>query len=158
MTGTPLAARIMFAARGSRSVPRLIQRVSARVRYARSADAGFTLLETIVSFIIFAFIAVSATAAIANSISTSSATKHRVAAANLAQQTIAKARADQTALKATPNTTTTDGAFTIAQTAVVPTSGATSCPVGSSIPVTVKVSWKDDSKVRSVRMDTVIAC
>ena len=128
-----------------------------RVGYA-TGDEGFTLLEVVVSFILFAIVAASATAAIANSISASNTTNNRVAATNLAQQAIAKARADHATLESSPNATTTSGNYTIAQTATIPTSGSTTCPVGSTIPFTVIVSWKDGSATRSVRMDTVIAC
>ena len=135
-----------------------LQRTSARIRYARNEDSGFTLLEVVVSFVLFAIIAASATAAIANSISTSSSTNNRVAATNLAQQTIAKDRADHATLKASPNTVTTSGRYKITQTATIPSSGGISCPVGYTIPLTVTVSWTDEHATRSVRMDTVIAC
>jgi type II secretion system protein I len=133
---------------------RLARRVWHRVRHATSNDAGFTLLETMVSFAIFAIVAAGATAAIATGITTSNTTRDRVTAASLAQAAIAKARADVTTLEAsTATTTTTSGRYTIVRKIHVPTG----CPAGQTIPVTVTVTWANGGG-RGVRMDTVIAC
>ena len=138
----------------------------ARVRAVRDGDAGFTLLEVVVSFVLFAIVALSATAAIANSVKASSATTNRVTAANIAQQVLAQARADQTALRATLGTQSAavspNPSFTAVQTTSlggsVAGTSATPCPVGDWINYTVTVSWKDHATGRSVRMDTVFAC
>lgn len=137
-----------------------------RVRALRDGDAGFTLLEVVVSFVLFGIVALSATAAVANSIKTTSATTNRVTAANIAQQVLAQARADQTALRTTLGARTTvaspNPSFTAVQSTglggTVAASGATPCPVGDWINYTVTVSWLDHSTARSVRMDTVFAC
>ena len=159
MIGSAFGARVRSAAlRATRTVRHHLQRTTDRIGYASRGDDGFTLLEVVVSFVLFAIIAASATAAIANSITVSNTTNDRVAATNLAQKAIAKARADHATLESSPNTTSTTGNYIIAQTATIPTSGSTICPVGSTIPFTVTVSWKKGSATRSVRMDTVIAC
>lgn len=57
-----------------------------------SRDAGFTVLEALVSFVLFAIMAASAVTAIVNANSSSNLSRDRVTAANLAQQDIQQAR------------------------------------------------------------------
>jgi Tfp pilus assembly protein PilV len=136
--------------------------MSARLLFRHSArptadDSGFAVLEVLVSFVLFAIVAASATVAIANSIKVSNTTNNRVTATGLAQSALTKARADTTTLEATPNSTTTMGAYTVSRTATVPVVAGVRCPAGSTMPLTVTVTWKQTGS-RLVRLDTVIAC
>jgi prepilin-type N-terminal cleavage/methylation domain-containing protein len=137
------------------------RRVRRRLDATAHDDSGFTLLEVVVSFVLFSIVAGAATMAISNGIKTSNLTRDRVAAANVAQAAIAQARADKPAVIATPTpapSTVQNGnhSYTVSQAASVPSASGTTCPVGSVMPFTVKVSWPGDT--RTVRVDTVIAC
>ena len=121
------------------------------------SDAGFTVLEMLTSFVVFAIAAASATAAIANSMKVSNSTDNRVTATGLAAAAIHQARADTTSLIADPDTTTTTGAYTVTREATVPEAAGIRCPAGETIAVTVTVTWRDGGN-REVRVDTEIAC
>lgn len=121
------------------------------------SDAGFTVLELLVSAVIFAIVGSAATLAIVNGIKTSNASNNRVTATSLAQAALSKARADTTTLMATPTATTTSGAFTVARTATIPLVNGVQCPAGQKIPITVTVTWTQGG-TRNVRLDSVIAC
>jgi prepilin-type N-terminal cleavage/methylation domain-containing protein len=146
-----------------------MQRLWHRIGYparCRPDDAGFTLIEVVVSFVIFAIVAASATAAIVNGIGSSRVTKDRVAAANVAQQEIQ--RLEATAPSDIPLGTSSTPApvgnetFTVARTitnspASTPCSQTVSAGTAHTVNVHVEVSWPN-SQGRSVQMDTVIAC
>jgi type II secretory pathway pseudopilin PulG len=72
------------------TIPR---RMARRLRAAagRSADAGFTLVEALVSFVIFAVVATSATMGIINALNASHVAQQRIDAANVAQAFISDA-------------------------------------------------------------------
>jgi type II secretory pathway pseudopilin PulG len=154
--------------------PITIQRLRARLGYA-SDDAGFTMIEAVVSFTIFVIVTAAAVLAIVGGISASNNNRDRVTAANVAQQALARAQAMPAAsLTAAPTSivTNTVGAepytvtrkidFNAAATAAAP-SPATACPTvinpGTSywIHVAVTVTWPG-SNGRSVSMDTVRSC
>jgi prepilin-type N-terminal cleavage/methylation domain-containing protein len=130
-------------------------------------DRGFTLIEVMVSFVIFAIVASAATLAVVNGISTSKATSDRVGAANVAQQELEHARAmPRASLAAAPTATSTttvgNNAFTTTRTiayapagSACPTTIATDAP--HKITVNVVVSWPG-SHGRTVQMGTVLAC
>lgn len=132
-------------------------RPAARRSSGPNEDAGFTVLEMLISFVVFAIAAASATAAIANSIKISNTTDNRVTATGLAAAAIDQARADTTSLIADPDTTTTTDAYTVTRHATVPEAGGIRCPAGQTIAVTVTVTWRDSGS-RLVRVDTDIAC
>lgn len=132
-------------------------RPAARRSDVPDRDAGFTVLEMLISFVVFAIAAASATAAIANSIKVSNTTDNRVTATGLAAAAIDQARADTTSLISNPDTTTTTGAYTVTRDATVPEAGGIRCPAGSTIAVSITVTWRDGQS-RLVRVDTDIAC
>lgn len=162
MSGTPSP---FPPAPGARTTPHRIQRLWHRIGYrarGRHADGGFTLLEVVVSFVIFAIVSTAAVLAIANGMQTSGYTSDRIQAANVAQAALQQARANPSAVIATPTPTASttsvgNNVYTVRRSATVPTAGGTSCPAGSAMPVTVVVTWSNGGG-RQVRMDTVIAC
>ena len=148
--------------------------VLARVR--QEPDAGFTLIEAIVSFTIFAIVILGAVLAIVAGQSSANSSRDRVTAANVAQQEIARAQALPTAsLTAAPTATSTStvGAepytvtrkvdFSASATASPQPAQPTACPsvitAGTAywMHVAVTVTWPG-SNGRSVQMDTVRAC
>jgi len=142
----------------------LLDRIRLRLHSAADDD-GFSLLEVVVSFVLFAIVASAATAAVGNSIRTSDTTARRVEATQVAQQDIEKARAMKPAqISATgyPITVTAgSGTFTVTRT--VSYSSGTSCPgtpvAGTQyyLNVTDVVTWPGNDG-RTVRMDTVLSC
>lgn len=82
--------------------PHLTQRLKHRfgcLRRAEGRDAGFTLIEVVVSFVLFATVIGGATTGIVNSLQAAHGTQQRADAANLAQQYVASARADTLSAK-----------------------------------------------------------
>ena len=138
--------------------PPLVQRVLHRIRYAARNDGGFTVVEVVVSLVLFVIVAAAATSAIVNALATSNTTNNRVTATGLAQQALAQARADQAAVIATHDLTSVSGPYTVTRTALVPVNvNGEVCPAGDTISVTVVVTWINGGN-RSVRLDTVMAC
>jgi prepilin-type N-terminal cleavage/methylation domain-containing protein len=132
------------------------------------SDSGFALTEVLVSMMIFAIIAAAATYAVTSGIGSSSASRSRVGAANVAQQELEQARAmPQASLVATPSATSTatvgEGAYTVTRTVGFLPADSTGCPTdvatdaAHEITVHVEVAPADGSS-RTVDMDTVIAC
>jgi prepilin-type N-terminal cleavage/methylation domain-containing protein len=78
------------------TTPRPLQRLCQRLRssVSGSADAGFTLIEVIVSFVIFAVVAGASTTAIIQALNASHQTQQRVTAAGVAQSFVAQAIAN----------------------------------------------------------------
>jgi type II secretory pathway pseudopilin PulG len=155
--------------------PVTIQRLRARLGYAPD-DAGFTLIEAIVSFAIFAIVITAAVLAIVGGISASNNNRDRVTAANVAQQALARAQALPAAsLTATPTATITNtvGAepytitraidFRSATPGAAAPATATACPAAlnpgtaSWIHIAVTVTWPG-SHGHNVAMDTVRSC
>jgi type II secretory pathway pseudopilin PulG len=133
-------------------------------------DAGFTVLEALVSFVLFAIMAGASITAIVNAMSTSNTSQDRVAAANLAQQDLQQARALQAPnypqAVAARTVTVSGQKFTVTRTL-----SSTTCPVSSdpnnpgiawqpgdatSMQVTTTVTWPGSTS--SVAMSTEIAC
>jgi prepilin-type N-terminal cleavage/methylation domain-containing protein len=143
-------------------------RYSGRHRAQGGFDAGFALTEVIVSMMIFAIIAAAATYAVTSGIGSSSASRDRVGAANVAQQQLEQARAmPRASLVATPTATSTatvgNGTYTVTRTVGYLPADSTGCPTdvatdaAHEITVHVEVAPTDDGS-RTVGLDTVIAC
>ena len=149
-----------------RSLPanRLRGRLSAR----SSSEGGFALAEIIVSMMIFAFVATAATYVVTRGIDSSSASRDRVGAANVAQQQLEQARAIPRAdLTATPTaiSTATVGTsrYTVTRTIGYLPTGSTDCPTTVASDAAHEIAVHVDVTVqganpRTVGMDTVIAC
>src|SRR5690242_112758 len=80
---------------------RLAERAITRVRSAAAedADAGFSLLEVVVSFVVFAIVASGATYGIVNALATSHSSQQRIDAANVAQSFIASTMSNTSSVK-----------------------------------------------------------
>ena len=121
------------------ATPHLIQRLKHRFGYLQRderRDAGFTVLEAVISFVLFAAVLAGATTGIVNSAQASHVSQKRVDAANVAQQRIASLRAGRSTVK--PGTMTITpisvGAetFTATQTIAFDDSSYTGCPSGAT--------------------------
>jgi type II secretory pathway pseudopilin PulG len=135
---------------------------TARARLSgRGADAGFTVLEVLVSFSLFVLLASTATYALYTSINASHVSQQRGAAAGVAQSYIAQAAANTATIApetAKPYTATVGSEqFAIVRTITFSTVGETQCTQGSSFTVNVVVNQAQTNKFLA-RSDTVIAC
>ncbi len=148
--------------RGPLTTPSLTQRVWHRLGYVardEARDAGFTLIEVIVSFIIFAVVSGAATTAIVKAIQSSHTSQQRIDAANIAQKYVTFT-GDMSAIKAGAQTPFVDSVrneqFTVKRT-ITFNGSATSCSPGASFTVHVIVAQKQ-SNAFLARTDSVVAC
>jgi prepilin-type N-terminal cleavage/methylation domain-containing protein len=148
--------------RGPRTAPHLRQRVCHRFGHAartRREDDGFTLIEVVVSFVLFAIVAGAAATGIVNSIRASHRSEQRVDAANVAQSILAAVRAKTSAAQ---NGTTTLSApvgnqnFSVQRTIAFDTTGATQCSSGATFAVTIVVSSSTGQSL--ARTDARVLC
>jgi prepilin-type N-terminal cleavage/methylation domain-containing protein len=135
-------------------------RIHRRVRATADGDGGFTLLEVIVSFVLFAIVAAGATTGIVAALNASHSSQQRVDASNLGQQDLALALAAYRSGTMPQASTYTSGVtneqFTITRTVTL-TGGATACAPGGSFTVHVEVRQKQTTTFLA-QTDTVIAC
>jgi type II secretory pathway pseudopilin PulG len=147
-----------------RSWPQRIRRRLAAG--ADTLDAGFTLMEAIVSFMIFAIVSASATYAIINALNASHMSQQRVEAAQTAQVVIADAiRQAETIPEIPPPGITlnpyvggSDAAleqFKVIEIVVYDAGG--SCTTGTMFTVNVEVYQKQSDKFLA-RSDARVAC
>lgn len=143
-------------------------------RAARAGDAGFTLMEVLVSMMIFAIISAAAVTAVISGIHGASATDRRVGTSNIAQQTIQQAQnAPRATLAASPSATSTVSAgsvkYRVTRTVTFAPTTATACPttIVSATPYAMRVlvdvvqlgsNGTTGADTRSVHMETVLAC
>lgn len=136
-----------------------------RLRRLRGDDSGFTLIEVVVSLVIFAVVAAASVTALSSATRTSNTSRDRVAAANVAQADLEQVRALQY-----PNYPTAVTAHTVTvgnRTYTVSRAITTTCPSvwtpgqPTSMQVTTTVSWNaldTATHTRTVALATEIAC
>ena len=141
------------------SLARALQR---RMALATRGDAGFTVLEVLVSFVLFAIVAAAATYGIVNALQTSHTGQERIDAANIAQSFIAQTQTDtsaiqpETARQVATSSIGTD-TFTVLRWITFSAAGATQCSPGQTFTVSVKVKLQSSGTFLA-RSDSVIAC
>ena len=133
---------------GPRTTPHLLQRVCHRIGYSvdtrirsRDDEAGFTLVEVVVSFVLFAVVAGAAATGLLRSIQASSTTEQRSDAANVAQTFIASTRANSQNAKNGVSTVAAavgKNQFSVSRTIAFDHS-ATTCSSGATFVVDVVV-------------------
>jgi prepilin-type N-terminal cleavage/methylation domain-containing protein len=143
------------------------RRIRPRLGATVADDRGFSMLEVVVSFVLFAIVAAGAATGIVSAIKASHTSQQRVNAANMAQQDIARVLAAYDAgtvpSESTYTASVTNEEFSVHRTVgYVDSSGAddtaaTTCGTGIAFKVHVVVSQTQSSKVLA-RSDTVIAC
>jgi len=137
---------------------RIVQHIRHRLLTA-DGDKGFTLLEVIVSFVLFAIVASSATYAIVSALNASHGSQQHIDGANVAQTFIADQQQNaQSATNGsktyTPSVKNED--FVVTRT-ITFFAGGTACNPGGSYRVNVTVNQKQTNKFLA-RSDTVITC
>jgi type II secretory pathway pseudopilin PulG len=144
-------------------------RLAARLATLRGAqrDAGFTVLEALVSFVVFAIVAATASYGLVRSITAAHGSQQRVDAANVAQVFIARAiqragtiaPAEGQSLYAGVGPTDSTGkdaeAFTVVETVVYDTPG--DCNVGNLFWVHIVVRQRQTDAFLA-RSDARVAC
>lgn len=141
------------------SIPRTLRR---RIHDVCADDAGFSLLEVVVSFVLFAIVASGATYAIVSALNASHTGQQRVDAANIAQSFIAQTQTNTSAVQsetARQVATSSLGSekFTVLRWITFTTAGATQCSPGQTFSVSVTVSQQSTGTFLA-RSDSVIAC
>jgi type II secretory pathway component PulJ len=145
---------------GLRTTPHLLQRFCHRIGYLARNDrreTGFTLLEVVVSFVLFAIVAGAAVTGIVSSLKASHTSQQRVDAANVAQTYVS--------LEDTKSVQNGTSSFTAVvkneqfsvQRTIAFEGSATTCAPGASFAVHVLVS-QQTSGAFLARTDSVIAC
>ena len=154
------------------TTPRWLRRAAERVRRtsAQNPEAGFTLIEVLVSFAIFAIVAASAGTAIYRAIHASHLSQQRTEAAGVAQSIIANAIAKANDSTVVPEAgvsivstvgdptgqKSSEEQFTAVRTITFPPPGDT-CAPGVLFTVSVVVKQAQSGAVLA-RSDTAIAC
>ncbi|HEX7463210.1 MAG TPA: prepilin-type N-terminal cleavage/methylation domain-containing protein, partial [Dermatophilaceae bacterium] len=134
--------------------------------WRRNPDCGFTLLEVVVSMVIFGVVALIVAGLIVNTIHLTTSSTQRTVAANLAAQQIEAVRDTRTldipdGQTVLPAKTVGGTTYTITQTANYVVGGsATSACTGSGDQlsyklITVIATWPDMGTVQPVRSDTL---
>lgn len=155
------------------TTPQWIQRIRRRTVAEDASDAGFTLIEALVSFVVFAVVATSASVAIVRALHASHLTQQRVEAADVAQYVVGDAIRNATTIAELPPPGKTissgvggaDGAghsiaeseqFRVVETIVYDTGG--SCSTGTMFTVNVEVYQAQAPSQFLARSDARVAC
>jgi prepilin-type N-terminal cleavage/methylation domain-containing protein len=135
-------------------------RLRNRIRCAADDDSGFSLLEVMVSFVIFAIVAGSATTAIVSALQASHGSQQTVDAANVAQSFIAATQSNTIAVRAEASkvypASVLSEVFVVTRT-ITFTNRATQCTQGIMFTVNVTVAQKQTGKMLA-RSDAVVTC
>ena len=137
-------------------------RFSTRLhRVTDATDAGFSLLEVVVSFVIFAVVAGAATAAIVSALRASHGSQQRVDAAQVAQQFVAQTQSNPAQMQPETNKSFTgqlkNEQFSVLRSIVFADPNSTTCVSGSYFTVHVTVSQAQTGKFLA-RSDSVVTC
>jgi len=137
--------------------------LSRRLQNMRSAgrDAGFTILEVIVAFVLFTLVSASATVALVNAFDSAHTSQQRIDAADVAQRILDQTRAlaaDQVKgdTQGIPPPIRESESFVWKRTITFPGS-ATQCSPGTPFTVSVLVYQQQTNKFLA-RTDSVITC
>ena len=152
----------------------LLQRIQRRLRRgADTLDSGFTLLEALVSFAVFAIVVTGASVAIVKALRASHSTQQRIEAADVAQYYVANAirEANTIAEIPAPGTSFPAGVgddeqaqksgiaesegFKVVETVIYDTGG--SCNTGTMFTVNVEV-YQQQTNQFLARSDARVAC
>jgi len=143
-----------------RQVQRLKHRIGCGQRDKGLADAGFTLIEVIVSFVLFATVIGGATTGIVNSLRAAHVSQQRADAANLAQQYVATARANAATAKdgtvSNPDHVGNEW-FTVQQTVAFDSGYSNCATTGATFTVHVLV-YQKTSNAFLARSDARVLC
>ncbi|HEV7192623.1 MAG TPA: hypothetical protein VGN35_05385 [Jatrophihabitantaceae bacterium] len=123
-------------------------------------DAGFTILEVLVSFTLFVLVSVTATYGIFQAINASHTTQQRGAAAGIAQSYLAQAAANAATVNsesAKAYSASVAGEQFAVQRTITFSNGGNQCSKGASFTVDVVVLQAQTSKFLA-RNDSVVAC
>jgi prepilin-type N-terminal cleavage/methylation domain-containing protein len=136
--------------------PRLTQRVWHRFGNAAPADGGFTVLEVVVSIVIFVIAATAAGSALVTNVSSSRLTQERVRAASMAQSFLAGFQSSKTMPASLP----TSGPDGYSVSISLNPGLAAACATGSSRTVSVLIFAPGAATTGTpiARTDGVIAC
>jgi len=137
-----------------------------RLRDVADGDHGFSLIEVIVSFVLFSIVAAGATYGIVSSIKASHTSQLRIDAANIAQSFITNASAQgsnslpavhaESAHQFPPVPVGSETFIPVRWITFIPVT-ATQCAPGVSYTVSVTVSQSNSTHVLA-RSDSVVAC
>jgi prepilin-type N-terminal cleavage/methylation domain-containing protein len=135
----------------------------SRIRAVRDGDGdrGFTLLEVLVSFVLFAIVAAGASTSIVSALNASHGSQQTVDAANVAQTFIASTQANTLAVRAedkkTYSASVKNEQFTVTRTINFIPARAPQCTPGITFTVNVTVAQAQTSKFLA-RSDAVVTC
>jgi prepilin-type N-terminal cleavage/methylation domain-containing protein len=123
-------------------------------------DGGFTVVEVMVSSILFAIVATAAITGIVNSLQSAHASQRRIDASNVAQSFIASAQANTTTITAEDGKAYTANVlserFDVRRWVSFSNAGGTQCSPGATFTVSVTVADSDGKFL--ARSDSVVTC
>lgn len=145
--------------------------VGRRLRAVTADDAGFSLLEVLVSFVLFSIVAAVAMSAIVSALNTTHSSQQRVDAANVAQSFLASMQANpSSALTGTTSTvngvttytstfsaSVTNEQFSVQRTASVTSRSTCTHGVPITVSITASIVAKNTTTMLA-RSDSVITC